>query len=299
MLLKNHVLSFQINKSIRGSLSRLSSVAYNIIKNQKIPNEVQNNFSEGIALTSLFVTGMENENVFNIHLKGEGLVKTIFFDINNLGSLRGYIKIDKKQINDLIETDNFFQNSVLAITTKSKKNSTGHQGIIPFTNNSLRESIQSYFNTSEAANTVFKTFNLNFSKMQKLKAEQYITGAIMIKKNPNVIKTDNLYNDDESWEKVNFFLQTLTDKEFLDKRLSSNEILMRVFGEFEVRVFEEKIINNKCKCSKEKIIEFLNSLKLQEINSLYNNKTKILFVCQFCNKKRFILKDEISKIFKN
>ena len=74
---------------------------------------------------------------------------------------------------------------------------------------------------------------------------------------------------------------------------------MRVFGEFEVRVFDEKIINNKCKCSKEKIIEFLNSLKLQEINSLYNNKTKILFACQFCNKKRFILKDEISKIFKN
>ena len=37
-----------------------------------------------------------------------------------------------------------------------------------------------------------------------------------------------------------------------------------------------RCVNNKCKCSKEKIIEFLNSLKLQEINSLYNDKTKIL-----------------------
>ena len=98
---------------------------------------------------------------------------------------------------------------------------------------------------------------------------------------------------------MNLFLQTLSDKEFLDKRLSSNEILMRVFGEFEVRVFEEKIIKNKCKCSKKKIIEFLNSLKLQEINALYNNKIKILFSCQFCNKKRFIAKGEISKIFQN
>ena len=261
MLLKNSVLSFQINDSIRGSLSRLGSVAFEIINRQNLPFKIQSLFSEGLSLTSLFVNGIENESVFTIHVKGEGFIKTLFYDINHLSSLRGYIVFRKENKFASSSNLNFFQNSVLAITN-SGKNSILHQSIIPFDNDSLKDSIQKYFNPSEKINTIFKTYSSNDLKKKKSNSDQYITGAIMLKNNFNEDIKDHFYSDEINiWEKANIYLNTLSDEEFLDCNLSSKDILRRVFGDFNVKVFEEKVINNKCKCSKQKILKFLKSLK--------------------------------------
>ena len=96
MVLENLVIPFQINNKIKGTIVRLSSVASKIINN-KYPRNINSIFADSISITASIGSRMKNDGVFSFQAHSEGVIKTIFVDLNNNSSIRGYISVSNSE----------------------------------------------------------------------------------------------------------------------------------------------------------------------------------------------------------
>ena len=294
MKLENSVTTFQIcNNLIRGSIVRLSSVARDIINRHDYPAGIQSLLSEALALTASIGFKIKSEGVFTFQAKGDGTISTLFSDIDHNFSLRGYVSYKKEKQINFSNVFDLLGNGHLAFTIKEGKYSNDYQGIVTLEGKSLKDSVENYFNSSEQLETIFKTFNI-YNSSRKVNLNSYVSGAIMLQKMPDFKKQGN-FNDNlnEGWGQAAIFLNTIKDKEFFDKKLTSNEILYRLFSQLDVKILNELIVNSNCRCSENKMIAALKTMKKQDIKEIFKNQNVIELVCEFCKIKRTFSKNEL------
>lgn len=288
---ENLILPFQINNFVKGSILRLNSVANDII-DKSFPRYIKSNFAESIAIAASLGHRMKNDGIFSLQLKSEGIIKTILVDIYNNSSLRGYISFDQYNEKNLTFED-YFLNGYLALTINEGKFSDNYQSTVKIEGKTLEESIQSYFDTSQQIKTYFKTFNVYNLFSQNNFAKSYITGAIKLELMPQTETSIFSESNEKDWEEIKLFLSTIKSEEFLNKDNSLKQILIRLFGQYDVKVFEEIILNSKCRCSKRRVLYTLKSMKSDELDYLFKKNEGLEVVCEFCKKKRVIFKSEI------
>ena len=116
MVLENLVIPFQINNKIKGTIVRLSSVASQII-NASHPRNVKSIFADSISITASIGSRMKNDGVFSLQAHSEGIIKTIFVDLNNNSSIvsgvlaKVYLKDGKYVVNIEQNEDNIINYS--------------------------------------------------------------------------------------------------------------------------------------------------------------------------------------------
>ena len=289
--MENLAIPFQINNFIKGTIVRLSSVADKII-DKNHPDKIKSIFADSIAITAALGSRMKNDGIFSFQVKSNGLIKTILVDINNNSSLRGYI-LFKKDPKIELKFDNFFIDGYLALTINEGKFSNNYQGIVGIEGQSLQDSIQSYFNSSQQTKTYFKTFNIYNLLNEYDPKNNFITGAIKIELMPHIISSDLINSENLIWEESKLFLNTISLNEFLDKRISLKQILFRLFGQYNVKVFDEIHLNSICRCSRKKVVDTLKSMKDEELNYLFKKNKNLEVVCEFCKRKRLIFKKDL------
>ena len=288
---ENLILPFQINDFVKGSILRLNSVANDII-DQSLPRDIKSNFAEAIAIAASLGYRMKNGGTFSLQLKSEGIIKIILIDIYNNSSLRGYISFDQYNAKNLTFKD-YFLNGYLALTINEGKFSNNYQSTVKIEGKTLEESKQSYFDTSQQIKTYFKTFNVYNLFSDNKFAKSYITGAIKLELMPQTVTSIFSESNKNDWEEIKLFLSTIKSEEFLNKNNSLKQILIRLFGQYDIKLFEEIILNSKCRCSKRRVIYTLKSMESDELNYLFKKNDSVQVVCEFCKKKRVIFKSEI------
>ena len=114
----------------------------------------------------------------------------------------------------------------------------------------------------------------------------HIAGAIKLELMPEEKRFNYYKNSRDFWDEILMFLKTMDADEFLKKEHSSKEILGRLFGQYEVKIFDEIQLNNNCKCSDERVLDTLKSMGKDEIQFLFDKRKEIEVVCEFCKTKR-------------
>ena len=90
----------------------------------------------------------------------------------------------------------------------------------------------------------------------------------------------------EVWELSRDFLSTLKKEEFLSTKLSSKEILFRLFNELKVITYDEIEIKDKCRCSQDRVQFALNNLDKKELSEIADENGDIKVMCEFCKTER-------------
>ena len=108
MVLENLVIPFQINNKIKGTIVRLSSVASQVI-NDSLPKNIKSIFADSISITASIGSRMKNDGVFSLQAHSEGIIKTIFVDLNNNSSVRGYISVNDFENIENLPFENLYQ----------------------------------------------------------------------------------------------------------------------------------------------------------------------------------------------
>ena len=284
MVLENLVIPFQINNKIKGTIVRLSSVASQIINDSHSKN-IKSIFADSISITASIGSRMKNDGVFSLQAHSEGIIKTIFVDLNNNSSVRGYISLnDSKNIENL-PFERLISNGTLALNIKEGKFSKNYQGLVEIKGKSIEEAIDTYFNSSEQVKSFFKLFNIfNLEKYEP--NLNHIAGAIKLELLPEINNLNDLEKFNQDWKTVLMFLETMNSEEFLNIKKTSKQILLNLFGQYEIKIFDEINLNNNCQCSHERVLNTLKSIDPKEIIFLFNNKKSIEVVCEFCKTKR-------------
>ena len=81
----------------------------------------------------------------------------------------------------------------------------------------------------------------------------------------------------------------MNSEEFLNIKKTSKQILLNLFGQYEIKIFDEINLNNNCQCSNERVLNTLKSMDQKEIKFLFNDKKSIEVFVNFVRQKGFIV----------
>ena len=171
------------------------------------------------------------------------------------------------------------------IGIKEGKFSKNYQGLVEIKGKSIKNAIDNYFNSSDQVKSFFKLFNIfNLTKYEP--ESNHIAGAIKLELMPEINYFKNTEKSNEDWKTILMFLETMNSEEFLNINKTSKQILLNLFGQYEIKIFDEINLNNNCQCSNERVLNTFKSMDQKEITYLFNEKKSIEVVCEFCKTKR-------------
>ena len=282
--MKNHIIPFQLsNNEVRGMIVRFDTVLYNIIKRHNYANNIESLLADTLTITACLGSRMKHDGVFTIQGKGSGDVHTLFADITSDGCLRGYVGLKENFKNENVNLVKLMGSGHISFTLDQGKYSKRYQGIVEL-EEEISKATELYFSNSEQLETKFSTFNY-YDIDEAHRADLFPGGLIMLQKMP--IKNKFLEETNkEVWELSRSFLSTLKKEEFLSTKLSSKDILFRLFSELKVITYNEIEIKDKCRCSQDRVQFALNNLDKKELSEIADENGNIRVTCEFCKTER-------------
>ena len=282
--MKNHIIPFQLsNNEVRGMIVRFDTVLYNIIKRHNYANNIESLLADTLMITACLGSRMKHDGVFTIQGKGSGDVHTLFADITSDGCLRGYVGLKENFKNENVNLVKLMGSGHISFTLDQGKYSKRYQGIVEL-EEEISKATELYFSNSEQLETKFSTFNY-YDIDEANRADLFPGGLIMLQKMP--IKNKFLEETNkEVWELSRSFLSTLKKEEFLSTKLSSKDILFRLFSELKVITYNEIEIKDKCRCSQDRVQFALNNLDKKELSEIADENGNIRVTCEFCKTER-------------
>ncbi len=282
--MKNHIIPFQLsNNEVRGMIVRFDTVLYNIIKRHNYANNIESLLADTLTITACLGSRMKHDGVFTIQGKGSGDVHTLFADITSDGCLRGYVGLKENFKNENVNLVKLMGSGHISFTLDQGKYSKRYQGIVEL-EEEISKATELYFSNSEQLETKFSTFNY-YDIDEADRADLFPGGLIMLQKMP--IKNKFLEETNkEVWELSRSFLSTLKKEEFLSTKLSSKDILFRLFNELKVITYNEIEIKDKCRCSQDRVQFALKNLGKKELSEIADENGDIRVTCEFCKTER-------------
>ena len=145
-----------------------------------------------------------------------------------------------------------------------------YQGIVPIEGSTIAEMLQNYMLRSQQIDTSLW-----------LHCDGESASGMLLQKLPSI--SNLIEADADTWNRVNILANTVTNDEL--KNLAPEALLSRLFCEENVRLFEPKLTQFRCSCSKTKVGNMLRLLGQVEVESILAELGKIEVNCDFCNKQ--------------
>jgi len=302
----NIVQTFQLESTnLRGRIVRLGGTLDDILSAHDYRKPVAHLVAENITLTVLLGSMLKYEGIFTLQAQGDGPVKMLVADVTSDHKLRGCAYFDEERLQNAreqlaaLETPEGSQHHLAQLLGKGyiafTVDHTGHddryQGIVELKGASLVDCVQHYFTQSEQITTGIKM-------AVGMRDGQWRAAGIMLQHMPEDEKNDaamsNISEDD--WRRTMILLDSCTEEELLDPALNHNMLLMRLFHEEGVRVYDPNHLMKECRCSPARVEGILMGMSEDDRVHLADDG-KITMHCEFCaNDYIFDLKDIARKI---
>lgn len=286
--------TFQLEvSSLRGRAVRLGSVLNDILEPHDYPNPVAHLVAETATLALLLSSMLKYEGIFTLQTRGDGPVSMLVADVTSKGDVRACASFDEERLQHAreqlmaLKTTESSQNHLaqylgkgyIAFTVDNTGAGDRYQGIVELSGASLVECVQHYFNQSEQIGT-----GIIMAAGQRGKS--WRAGGIMLQHLPEDQKNPqsgagNI--DEDDWRRSMILMDSCTEDELLALDMHSNELLMRLFHEEGVRVFEPRSVQKGCRCSADKVERLLATMSDEDIEYM-SDKGTITVQCEFCSR---------------
>ena len=262
------------NSSIRGNIIRIKNSLAELKKSLAIPEQIASSFNEIVTVCPMLAATLKFEGGLILQIQGKKSLKLIIAESDNDFKIRGTIKLTentKETFRDLI------QDAIVALTVIHKDQKTPYQGIIEVGTGEIKAMIEHYLTQSmQIKSKVFfhqtktESFGVLFQELPHENEEQKLI-------------TESLWNDIDLIKS-----DTLSD--------GPEQFLKNIFSQNDVQIFEEHSVEHECSCNQEKIYKTISLIQENEIYSSIKNDC-IEMVCEYCQKKYTVTKEEIDIIF--
>lgn len=288
----NIVLPFRLERPlIRGRLVRLGSAVNDIMEAHQYPDLVGQLLSETITLAVALSDMLKYDGVFYLQTKSDGAIHMLVSDVTSEGNIRGYCGFDEAKLAQLssgkqtnlanYNLKELLGNGHLAFTVDQGPSVDRYQGIVDLAGKTLADSVYHYFAQSEQLQT-------SLMLAAEKKDGAWRAGAIMLQRLPPDADASrilvNAEEMEEDWNRSNILLNSVTKDELIDPTITAQELLLRLFHEEGVRVYDAEKLQAKCRCSEERVLKTLRGFPAEELQDM-QIEGKILVTCEFCSQK--------------
>lgn len=284
------VLPFQLQESaIRGRLVRLDEAMWKIIRQHQYPDIVNDYLAQATALALSILNCFKFDGIFTLQISGDGPLRLLIINANSQGDLRACARFDEEQLAALSPSEqkklhHMFGQGYMAFTIDPDMAEDRYQGIVELTGTTLAESVNHFFRQSEQLETGFVVA----SGVTQDSSGQETLGAasLMIQRLPLTppLGSDEREKEDDAWIHALSLTGSVTKKELLDRSLSNQDLLYRLFWEEGATLYSGKFYQAQCRCSSERIFDMLMTFTPQDREEMLTEDHQISVTCEFCGK---------------
>jgi len=248
------------DQDVRGELVQLTSSYQSLIRGHQYPPLVQQALGEMMAAVSLLTATLKFEGHIAVQLQGDGPLNFIAVNGNHQQQLRGIARI-----RDEIKSTNIrdmIGKGQLVITLEPEQGER-YQGVTSADADSIAEMLENYFMQSEQLATKIW-----------LNADGEHAAGMLLQRMPASGK------DMTGFEHLTTLTETITEQELYT--LPAEQLLHRLYHEETVHIYPPQSVSFVCGCSRERTLEALASVPVEQIKEILEQDSEIVMTCDYC-----------------
>lgn len=303
--------------SVRGRTVRLGPALDAILTRHAYPAPVSRLLAEAVALTSLLGTSLKFDGRFVLQTRSDGPVSMIVVDFATPDAIRAYASYDADAVAAAVaeghaSTAELLGRGQLALTVDQGQHMQRYQGIVALDGAGFEAIAQTYFRQSEQIPTVVRLAAaevLTREPGRDLKhtwragglLAQYLPESEDRRRQADLHPGDapeghaeHAVDVDDAWNEATSLVGTVEDAELTDPMLSAETLLYRLFHERGVRVFDEQPLNDRCRCSRERVMDMIRSFSADDVTHMTVDG-RISVTCEFCSTRYTFTAEEIAQ----
>ena len=298
------VLPFSVEAlDVRGRVARMGAALDNILRKHNYPQPVSRLLGEAVLLNVLFATALKIEGRVILQIQSDGPVSLLVTDFTTPDGLRGYARFDPEAVAALPEMPTLKDmtgTGTMALTIDPKMTTRRYQGVVELDGDSLEEVAHAYFMRSEQIPTLIRLAVAE--TMERRPGEEprrvWRGGGVTVQFLPDaadrIVVRDIDPGDapegaarderaeDDAWVEAAARAKSAQDHELVDPAISAERLLLRLFHERDVRVFDPFTLSADCHCSSHRIRTMLRQFADDDRASMVEDGV-IKVTCEFCN----------------
>jgi molecular chaperone Hsp33 len=267
---------------IRGEIVTIEATLQDATAHQDLPAEARALLGEFLTAVSLMIEVLKFSGTLTLQARGAGPVPLIMAEATDSRTLRGIVKFAEGAQPDLsgLTLPQLIGNGVLTLTLDPTQGQR-YQGIVALEGDTLAQCLTTYFARSEQLPT----------RLWLYCDGQRAGGLLLQALPPSADRTPR----PDAWETAEHLAETLTAQELFD--LDHATVLVRLFNEFEVRLFSPQDLSFKCQCSRARSLQALTSLGRSDAYALLSERDVIDINCEFCGAQYRFGQQDLDELF--
>ncbi|MGD8927007.1 MAG: Hsp33 family molecular chaperone HslO [Thioalkalispiraceae bacterium] len=256
---------------IRGEVVHLDATWQAILAKHDYPPLVRNMLGEMMAAAVLLSATLKLNGRLVIQLQGNGPVTLMVVECSNAHELRGLAHW--QELPEEGDLTSLAGDGRLTITLEPADDQERYQSIVELKGSTLSDALMNYLQQSEQLDTHLW-----------LAANEQRASGLLLQKLPKDIKMEMAEGEDpDAWNRIIKLSDTVTREELLE--VEELNLLHRLYHEESVRIFEPLPVCFRCSCSRERVANMLQTIGIEELNSIIEEQGQVSVACEFCNQK--------------
>lgn len=238
-----------------------------------------------LTATMLLASELKGEERIRLRMEGSGPIGSLVAEANSLGEVRGYVANPTAELDYSDESTSFSDGLGLGVLTFSKTLYNEAEPItstIQLINGDVTTDIAHYLKQSEQVDSAL-ILGVGMDESGQVTE----AGGLLIQKLPGAPdgQIDLLQERLTSFPPVHKFFE---DGQYIDV------VMNKVMSPIKVKELSRHLVDFFCRCNKDRFLSALSMLNYDDLKDMKGESQEI--VCQYCNNKENISKEEIAEL---
>ncbi len=265
--------------NIRGEIVHIQKTYQTIMSQRNYPPMVKYLLGEAIVSCLLLASSIKFEGMLNLQFQGDERFTLLIVQCDHDLNIRAFAKCGENL--DTSDYGNAFLQGKMVLTINQDKQTQVYQSTIPIQSTSMSENLMDYFALSEQIPT----------KVWLAVNDEMAAGMVL-----QLMPGQDSLQKEQFWEYAVQLGATVREEELLE--LDNQTLLHRLYHETELRLFDSRLIQFKCRCNQDKMKQVLTILGEEESNELLKEQGMIEIGCDFCNQKYHFDSIDVALLFR-
>jgi molecular chaperone Hsp33 len=265
------------NRPVRGHLAQLNAAWRELRAHGHYPASVESLLGEAVAAAVLLAATLKFDGSLTFQLQGDGAVGLLVAQCTHDFRVRAVARYDADAVAALAAESGaaLFHaltgvNGRITVTVESDERHQRYQGIVPLGGDSLAESLEAYFASSEQLPT-----------RVILSADSTHAAGMLVQKLPDPAQTPS-EEITAAWGSAQRGIAAIAPDELRGSTLE--RLLETGFAGHDLRVFRGSAVRFECRCSPARVTGLLRALGPEEVHDVLREQGSVTVTCEFCHR---------------
>jgi molecular chaperone Hsp33 len=261
---------------VRGALIHLSRAWRRMLRDHDYDKLLTETLGHAAAATGLIAQSLKFDGAVTLQIQGGSALQMLVMQCTSELDVRGMAAVPEGvRAQDFAELTRSAQ---CAVTVDP--GGRPYQGIVAIDEASLAASLEHYFERS-----------IQVPSHIALVANEEVAGGVLVQQLPGEPI------DEDDWKRLRLLVHTLSLADFTDE--AGLQLVGKLFAEDDVRVYEPRSVDFRCRCTAAKTEDVLKMLGEDEARQALAEQGSIEVICEYCGRRRSFDAVDIERIFTN